>query len=230
MAKGGTAVVIDTETGEILAMANVDRDDDGVARGDLGQLAAVTPTSPARWPRSFTSSAALERGPDHARHDDRRCPRYLTFDKGTKWQHGSPTPSRTAPSPMTAAHDPRRVVEHRHHASPSEQLGVEQAARLPARFGFGAADRPRLPRRDRRASLQPIRRSWQGTEKVTITYGQGFAATALQLAAAVNTIANDGVYVAPKLVKATIDADGERDRHGAVGHARGDQPDDGGGR
>ena len=41
----------------------------------------------------------------------------------------------------------------------------------------------------------------QGTEKVTITYGYRYAATSLQLAAAANTIANGGVYVAPKLVQ-----------------------------
>ena len=50
---------------------------------------------------------------------------------------------------------------------------------------------------------------WQATEKVTPRYGYGYAATSLQLAAAVNTIANGGVYVAPRLVLSTIDADGQ---------------------
>ena len=43
---------------------------------------------------------------------------------------------------------------------------------------------------------------WQGTEKVTVSYGQGMAVTAeMQLVAAMNTIANGGTYVPPRLVQ-----------------------------
>ena len=43
-------------------------------------------------------------------------------------------------------------------------------------------------------------RTW-GTEKYTVAYGQGVASSPIQLVSAVNAIANDGVYVAPKLVE-----------------------------
>ena len=36
---------------------------------------------------------------------------------------------------------------------------------------------------------------------VTVAYGQGVASTSIQLVSAVNVIANDGIYVAPKLVQ-----------------------------
>ena len=62
---------------------------------------------------------------------------------------------------------------------------------------------------------------WQATEKVTPRYGYGYAATSLQLAAAVNTIANGGVYVAPRLVLSTIDANGQTHKAPAFAHARG---------
>ena len=42
-----------------------------------------------------------------------------------------------------------------------------------------------------------------------MAYGQGLASTSIQLAAAVNTIANDGTYVAPRLVLGTVGPDGE---------------------
>ena len=45
---------------------------------------------------------------------------------------------------------------------------------------------------------------WRGTENVTVAYGQGVAATAIQLVSAVNVIANGGVYVAPKLVASIV--------------------------
>jgi cell division protein FtsI (penicillin-binding protein 3) len=50
---------------------------------------------------------------------------------------------------------------------------------------------------------------WYGSQRVTVAYGQGVAVTAVQLAAAMNTIANGGNYVAPRLVEATIDRSGQ---------------------
>jgi cell division protein FtsI (penicillin-binding protein 3) len=44
---------------------------------------------------------------------------------------------------------------------------------------------------------------------VTVAYGQGVASTSIQLAAAINVIANDGTYVAPRLVEATVGPTGE---------------------
>jgi cell division protein FtsI (penicillin-binding protein 3) len=44
-------------------------------------------------------------------------------------------------------------------------------------------------------------RSWQQINQDTIAFGQGVAVNAVQMAAAVNTVANGGVYVRPSLVK-----------------------------
>ena len=41
-----------------------------------------------------------------------------------------------------------------------------------------------------------------------MAYGQGVSSTSIQLAAAINVIANDGTYVAPKLVRSTVGPDG----------------------
>ncbi|MBO0747058.1 MAG: penicillin-binding protein 2, partial [Acidimicrobiaceae bacterium] len=49
---------------------------------------------------------------------------------------------------------------------------------------------------------------WSGTSLPTVAFGQGIGVTAIQMLAAYNTIANDGVYVAPKLVDGVIDAQG----------------------
>ena len=51
--------------------------------------------------------------------------------------------------------------------------------------------------------------TWLPIQRANIAFGQGVAVNALQMAAAVNTIANDGVYVAPQLVAGTVNADGE---------------------
>ena len=51
---------------------------------------------------------------------------------------------------------------------------------------------------------------WSGTSIGSIPIGQGVAVTAMQMLAAYNVIANDGRYVAPKLVEAIDRGDGRR--------------------
>ncbi|MFZ9806249.1 MAG: penicillin-binding transpeptidase domain-containing protein, partial [Ilumatobacteraceae bacterium] len=54
-------------------------------------------------------------------------------------------------------------------------------------------------------------RNWQGPEKFTFAYGYGYGSTAAQLVSAINVVANDGVYVGPKLVSEVVKADGTRE-------------------
>ncbi len=51
--------------------------------------------------------------------------------------------------------------------------------------------------------------TWLPIQSANIAFGQGLAVNAVQMAAAVNTIANDGVYVAPTLVAGTVNEDGQ---------------------
>jgi cell division protein FtsI (penicillin-binding protein 3) len=52
-------------------------------------------------------------------------------------------------------------------------------------------------------------KDWLPINKDTITFGQGISVNAVQMAAAIAAIANDGVYVRPSLVEGYVDADGE---------------------
>jgi cell division protein FtsI (penicillin-binding protein 3) len=74
-------------------------------------------------------------------------------------------------------------------------------------FGFGQETGLNYPG-ESKGILRDVY-DWQGTEKMTVSYGYGFAATSLQLIAGVNTVANGGTYVAPKLVRGTIDKNGK---------------------
>jgi cell division protein FtsI (penicillin-binding protein 3) len=47
-------------------------------------------------------------------------------------------------------------------------------------------------------------RSWSQINQDTIAFGQGLAVNAVQMAAAVNAVANDGVFVKPSLVKGEV--------------------------
>jgi cell division protein FtsI (penicillin-binding protein 3) len=47
-------------------------------------------------------------------------------------------------------------------------------------------------------------------EEATLSFGQGLSVTPMHLAAAFNTLVNDGVYVAPSLTQDSVSKDGER--------------------
>jgi cell division protein FtsI (penicillin-binding protein 3) len=60
---------------------------------------------------------------------------------------------------------------------------------------------------------------WSGTSIADVPIGQGIGVTAVQMLAAYNTIANGGVYVAPRLVDGTIGANGQEHKAPVVpGH------------
>src|SRR3712207_8501181 len=73
-------------------------------------------------------------------------------------------------------------------------------------FGFGAQTGLAFPGES--AGLMLPTDKWSGTTIGTVPIGQGVAVTAMQMLAAYNTVANGGVHVAPKLVRATVDASG----------------------
>jgi cell division protein FtsI (penicillin-binding protein 3) len=75
-----------------------------------------------------------------------------------------------------------------------------------AAFGLGEATALDFPG-ESTGILKEADELW-GSERVTVAYGQGVSSTSLQLVTAVNTIANQGVYVAPKLVKSIVEPDG----------------------
>jgi cell division protein FtsI (penicillin-binding protein 3) len=91
----------------------------------------------------------------------------------------------------------------------SRDLGAEKQEQYLRAFGFG--DRSGLAFPGEAKGILESADDWQGTERYTVAYGQGVAVTAVQLAAAMNTIANGGTYVAPRLVQSTIGRDGEEE-------------------
>ena len=89
----------------------------------------------------------------------------------------------------------------------SETMGFEKQYDYMRAFGLGERTALNFP--DETPGILKPWQKWEGTEKFTVAYGQGVASSPIQLISAVNTIANDGVYVAPKLVRSTVDADGD---------------------
>jgi cell division protein FtsI (penicillin-binding protein 3) len=90
----------------------------------------------------------------------------------------------------------------------ANRVGASDMATYLTRFGLGAETGVGFPGEASGITVPFYR--WDEVVLATTAYGQGIAATPLQMASVFATIANDGRWVQPRLVRATIDADGVR--------------------
>jgi cell division protein FtsI (penicillin-binding protein 3) len=86
----------------------------------------------------------------------------------------------------------------------AERLGKANLLKYINEYGMGTRSPIGFPGES--AGILPS--YWSGTSIADVPIGQGIAVTALQMLAAYNTIGNRGVYVPPRLVNATVDANG----------------------
>ena len=200
-AKGGTAIVMDSRTGHIYAMSNVRRNAAGSAVLASGNFAAVEAYEPGSVAKVFSVSAALNEGvvtPETVL----QVPGSIIVDK---------FPIRDAWPHPTMDMNVRMIVSESSNIGTlktAEKITSNKLHDYLSAFGFGQKTGLDYPG-ESRGTLRDANK-WRGTEKVTVSYGYGMAATPLQLIAGVNTVANKGTYVAPQLVSATIDKAGKR--------------------
>ena len=198
-ARGGTAVVMNSKTGDVYAMANIRRKEDGTY-SNSGNYAAVEAHETGSTAKIFSIAAAINEGavtPDSVFH----VPGIQKFDEYVI-RDAYPHPTQAMPvreilvkssnlgTVLTAQRISTTTLESYLHA-----------------FGFG--DKTALEFPNESAGILKPAEKWQGTEKITVAYGYGFASTSLQLVSAMNVVANNGTYVAPRLVLATIDDAGK---------------------
>ena len=200
-AKGGTAIVMDSVTGEVYAMSNVRRDETGAAVVAKGNFAAVEAYEPGSVAKVFSISAAMNEG--------KIAPESVFSVPGATVIDGFPI--RDAWPHPTMDMDIRTIFSESSNIGTmlaGQTISSEKLHDYYSAFGFGRKTGLNYPGESR--GILRDAKKWRGTEKYTVTYGYGLATTALQLVAGVNTVANKGVYVEPLLVKATIDKSGRR--------------------
>jgi cell division protein FtsI (penicillin-binding protein 3) len=90
----------------------------------------------------------------------------------------------------------------------AQRLGTSTVAKYLKLFGFGTPTGVGLPG-ESGGDVPPVS-TWGPTTAATIPFGQGLDVTAMQVAAAYGAVANNGEYVQPSVVEATIGADGKR--------------------
>jgi cell division protein FtsI (penicillin-binding protein 3) len=201
-AKGGIAIVSNPKTGEILAMATMDRPDGkGMPVPSTNNKALTTVFEPGSASKVITMASALEEGVVQA-DSTLTVPDHLKVADGMFSDH-DPHPTETMSLTDILANSSNIGT-----IMLGQKLGAERVDAYQRKFGFGQSTALNFP--NETAGLMLPLKSWSGTSIGTIPIGQGVAVTAVQMLQSFNVIANGGVYVEPKLVMATVGKDGTR--------------------
>ncbi|HUQ62910.1 MAG TPA: penicillin-binding protein 2 [Acidimicrobiales bacterium] len=197
-AKGGIAMVMDVQTGEIRAMANLAAGTGNAPPAPSPDNMAVTKVyEPGSVNKMITVAAGLEEGVIRP-SDTFVVPDTINVADTTFHDAEEHDTERMTVSDIVAESSNVGTI------MVGRKLGKERIDRFLRAFGL--ADRTSLDFPGESAGLLPELGKWSGTSMATVPVGQGVAVTALQMLVAYNTVANDGVYVGPSLVKQVVDA------------------------
>ncbi|MBC2638552.1 MULTISPECIES: penicillin-binding protein 2 [unclassified Rhodococcus (in: high G+C Gram-positive bacteria)] len=206
-AKDASAVVLDSHTGEVLAMSNDSTFNPAIGVGnnprtvEMGNLPVSTPFEPGSVNKIVTASAAIEYGlttPDEVLQVPGSIQMSGVSVKDA-WDHG------VAPYTSTGVFGKSSNVGTLMLA---QRVGEDRYADMLSRFGLGQRTDVGLPGES--AGSVPSRDQWSGGTFANLPIGQGLSMTLLQMTGMYQAIANDGVRIPPRIVKATVDASGNR--------------------
>lgn len=203
-AKAGTAVALDVETGEVLAMVNQPSfNPNNRARlkpEELRNRAVTDMFEPGSTMKPFTVAVALESGKYSTRSLFNTSPgTYRVYNK------------------LISDHHNYGVIDLGTIITKSSNVGTTQIAlslppeTLPTflgRFGFGKTTGSGFPG-ESAGRLQPPER-WRPVEIATMSYGYGLTTTALQLAHGYATLASGGIARPVSFTKVEGPVRGER--------------------
>ena len=203
-ARSGTAIVMDSATGEIYAMSTLRLNEDGTYSADSGNIAAVEANEPGSVAKVFSIAAAINEGKVD-QSTPFNVPPVFVANKGTKWENVIRDAYPHGLEEMSV----RKIFVDSSNVGTlmvGQTIGADKMHDYLQSFGFGSKSAIDLPG-ETKGILQSANK-WVGSRKFTTSYGYGYSTTALQLIAGVNVVANNGNYVAPRLVTATVTKDG----------------------
>ena len=202
-AEGGDVVFLDPNSGELLALASRQ-----AASGGAPSASTFTdPFEPGSTAKLFTAAALLM----HQRVAESDA---VSGEDGV-WN--MPTTSRGRTRRITDTHVSHGMLTLAHAvqvssniamAKFSQRLRPEEQFEMLRDFGFGTPTGAEFPGESRGILAFPHR--WQPMyTRASLAMGYEFAVTPVQLAAAYAAIANDGVLLAPTLVREVRDPEGK---------------------
>jgi cell division protein FtsI (penicillin-binding protein 3) len=201
-AKQCTVVIIQPKTGYILAMAQWPTWDQNTLTSvaDATDLPVQDIFAPGSTAKVMTAAAAFERG-GQTPMSSYYIPAQIYL--GGQWINDA---EADAGSHYTIA----GIIAH------SSNIGMSQVAEhVPPQvqydylraFGIGEPTGLNLPGES--PGILPAPSTWAADERYTLSFGQGVAVNAVQMASVYATIANGGVRVQPTLIAGTYNANGQ---------------------
>jgi cell division protein FtsI (penicillin-binding protein 3) len=205
-ARNVSAVVLDAKSGEVLAMSNdntFDPSQDIGRQGNkqMGNLPVTSPFEPGSVNKVVTAASVIEYGvsnPDEVL----QVPGSINMGGVTvhdAWTHG------VAPYTTTGVFSKSSNVGTLMLA---QRVGPQRYFDMMRKFGLGQRTGVGLPGES--AGLVPPIDQWSGSTFSNLPIGQGLSMTLLQMTGMYQAIANDGVRMPPRIIKATIAPDGTR--------------------
>ncbi|HJS26601.1 MAG TPA: penicillin-binding protein 2 [Actinomycetota bacterium] len=209
-AHGGCVIVMDPQTAEILVMANDPWfDPNAFAESPTATYRnrAVTDAfEPGSTNKVITAAAAIQEG---SLSLNQRLSVSWTMQVGDYVIHDS-HPHGVMQMTLGDIVAESSNIGAVHVAN---RVGAPTMSRYLARFGLGEPTGVGFPGES--SGIVPPLSEWTDTSLPTIAYGQGLAATPLQMVSVFATIANGGRRMEPSFVRGTVGSDGrfvERDR------------------
>ncbi|MGW2663439.1 peptidoglycan D,D-transpeptidase FtsI family protein [Nocardia tengchongensis] len=205
-ASAASAVVLDVHTGQVLAMANDNTFNPAMgprfwSTTDLGNPSVQEVYEPGSVNKIVTAASAIEYGlttPDEVL----QVPGSIFMGGVTvhdAWEHG------VAPYTTTGVFGKSSNVGTLMLA---QRVGEDRYFDMLKRFGLGQRTGVGLPGES--GGVVPSRDQWSGSTFANLPIGQGLSMTTLQMTGMYQAIANDGVRIPPRIVKAKIAPDGAR--------------------
>lgn len=201
-AQAGSVVVMDPETGEILAMANYptfDPNQPGRAPAAHRRNRSVTDRfEPGSTIKPFTVGAALAAGVV--------SPEELIDCGHGRMEIGDDVIRDTHVFDVLTPAEILAYSSNIGAARIGQRLGRRGLYRSLRRFGFG--EPTGLPLPGETAGILRHHTRWYELDLASISFGQGMSVTTVQLAAAMAAIANGGRLMQPRIVRRVVDARG----------------------
>ena len=201
-AKGGTAIVMEPQSGRVLAMANYPTfNPNAVAKYQPNAMRnrAITDSfEPGSTMKVFLIAAALE---------EKVVSPQDTFNcENGSYNIGGRTIHDTHSYGRLSIGDILKHSSNIGAAKMGAKLGAERLYGYLKGFGFGAKSNIDLP-----GEVPGYLRSksqWYGVDLATISFGQGISVSAMQLAGAVSAVANGGTLMQPYVLEKVLDDKG----------------------
>ncbi len=202
-ARGGWAVAMDVQTGEVLAMANTpsfDPNNFGEYTSNDWRLRAITDTfEPGSVVKPLVLAAAMQE---------------KTVSLGSKFdceegriKIGRHTIRDSHPHEVLSAAEVVKVSSNICAYKIAQTIGRQKLHEYLKGFGFGA--RSGLGLRGEQPGLVWPADKWAEVSFANIAFGQGFTATPLQIVNATAAVANGGMLMQPRIIHRVVDRDGE---------------------